>query len=164
MPAPTPVARPTLSTIEPLEFARAVCEYRLAQAQRILEELGEGAHLRGVPSKLHQTKLWRRAFTWCEYARTGHAEHPELLDDFEPYDEVSELVRQAAIGRKKIASRQHVSTLELAAIADLSRIHIANFVRKSELEPAREVSHGESFEFRAAVASKFLQGRNIAGF
>lgn len=161
MASPVAVTRPSLSDVTPHEFAHAVCERAVLQAERLLSELGESAHLRGVPSKFRATTLWKRAFTWCEYAQTGHAEHPELLDSFEAYDEVSEHVRECTIARRKISKGESLGTVELAAIANISRIHVANFVRRNELEATREP---EGFVFTAAAARKFLRARQIAGF
>lgn len=162
MAAPVAVTRPSLSDVTPHEFAQAVCERAVLQAERLLRELGEGATLRTVPAKFRATKLWKRAFTWCEYAQTGHAEHPDLLDDFEAYDEVSELVRECVIARRKINRGETLGTVELAAIANMSRIHVANFVRSNQLKAIR--GEDKSFSFTAADAREFLRAREVAGF
>lgn len=173
MAAPSPVARPSLTDVVPLEFANATCEIAIQKLTSLCEELGDDVHVRKLPAKLQSLKLWQRAFTWAEYAQCGHAEHPELLDHFESYDEVSELVYEAAIGRQKLAKNQSITTNELAAIANVSRIRIGNLVRKKdprtgrsqlEAENKARAAPGDGYTFSAAEARKFLRSRGVAGF
>lgn len=166
MAAPSPAARPSLTDFTPFEFATAVCEHAIMRLNTLMEELGSDVHVRKIPAKLNGLKLWKRAFTWCEYAQRGHAEHPELLDKFEPYDEVSDLVHEAAIARKKLAASKHVTTDELASIANLSRIRIGNLVRNNQLtadRDARSSVRGSGYTFSAAVARAFLRERGVKG-